>query len=174
MRSVPTAGLFFFAGLALSARAADLPDYQLTAPQATQLKATTVVYQTIHTTITAQAEPLRATLSALFAKLKTAGIAPRGGPIFIYKTLVKDPTKPLDVEVAIPVADDTSAPKVASCAFLRQRRLSPPSFKDPSPLLAPPTPTSSANSPHSANPPTASYASAPCTSRTRPPRITSS
>ena len=103
--------------LTATLRAADsaLPDaptgYSLTAVESSQLKSTTVIYETIHASIKEQGEPIRKALHELFAKIQVAKIAPVGGPIFIYKTIAQNPDEPLDIDVAIPVVDNTPAPE---------------------------------------------------------------
>jgi hypothetical protein len=91
--------------------ATSAPAYTLAAMQPAKLKATTIVFQTIHTALNAQGDLIRQSINDLYAKLKTAHIAPIGGPIMIFKSLPQDPSVAVDIDIAIPVPDDTAAPE---------------------------------------------------------------
>lgn len=95
--------------LAGTATAADssTPDYTMTPPHAAQLKAVTIVSQTLHIK-TDDADAERKAISDIQAKLAVAHVAATGGPIFIFHHLPADAES--DVEVAIPVADGAKAP----------------------------------------------------------------
>ena len=107
------------------------PAYSLTAIESSQLKSTTIIYQSIHTSIKEQRELIRKTLQGLFAKVRTANIAAIGGPIFIYKTVARSPDEPLDIEIGIPVADNTSAPEGCQVRVLESSPSVTAIFKGP-------------------------------------------
>jgi hypothetical protein len=104
------------AALTCSARAADpgatenFSDYTLVGVQPCQLKATTIVYQTIHVNIAQSGELLKKTVIDLYDRLKAAHITPKGGPLFVFKGIAT-PDVPMDIDVGVPVEDKTAAPE---------------------------------------------------------------
>jgi effector-binding domain-containing protein len=85
-------------------------DYVLTTPRATQLKATSYVYQSVQTSIRESGGPIQKIMLDLTEKMKAGQFTPSGGPIFIYKTLPKGVDDVVEMEIGMPVADKAVPP----------------------------------------------------------------
>ena len=86
------------------------PAYTLSTPRVTQLKPTTIIYQSLHIRIT-DVDAQRKAVEELMAKLTAARVRITGGPIFIFPQTPAGPAAEADLDIAVPVPDKTPAPE---------------------------------------------------------------
>jgi hypothetical protein len=87
-----------------------VPAYTLTPARVAQLKSTTIIYQCLHIRLT-DADAERKAIEELMAKLAAAHVGITGGPIFIFPQLPTGSTAETDLDIGIPVPDNTAAPE---------------------------------------------------------------
>ena len=83
--------------------------YTLTSAQPGQLKAVTIVSLRIRAAI-GDVDARRKGVENIFARLAEAHVSHHGKPISIMKTGAGNIYEPIDIEIGVPVADDTPAP----------------------------------------------------------------